>query len=437
MPRLSAFLTMSLIACAAGQAQSAKTDSLRTLLTDVSSAYAKLEPQTLRPAEGIFKHDYLIPGGYYEQMWDWDGFFIGAHLAHQSREQAKYLQGWLLNFSDAIAAINHDGWVPGVLLAKGLPEPKPHPVLGMFTAKPILAQGAVIASERLHDYSWVAPAWENLRRLMAYREKTQYDAKWELFFWETAMQSGEDNNVALTNDPKDRDAVLAVDLCTFQLREYMAMARLAEKLGRGSEADEYRQKAAKLRAAMMKHMWFAQEAMFFNLRRDTGKPVRRISGSNFIPLIADLLSREDARAMVRRYLWNPEFMLATYGVRSLAKNDPEYNNVSMINPYSNWQGPVWINTNYLYYIALKRYGFDEEAAKLASILGRMVLADIHKWGSMHECYSAETGEGLAPTPEQSEAKTFPGFVGWNLLVQDMLQCEVNGDCWLLQLPAKE
>jgi len=29
----------------------------------------------------------------------------------------------------------------------------------------------------------------------------------------------------------------------------------------------------------------------------------------------------------------------------------------MIEPYSNWQGPVWINTNFLYYLALKRYGF--------------------------------------------------------------------------------
>jgi len=72
----------------------------------------------------------------------------------------------------------------------------------------------------------------------------------------------------------------------------------------------------------------------------------------------------------------------------------------MIDPYSNWQGPIWINTNYLYFLALKRYGFDDEAAQLAGILGRLVLADIHRWGSMHECYHAETGEGLAPTAEQ-------------------------------------
>lgn len=403
--------------------------NLKPLLNDVSAAFAKLEPETIRPAEGYLKHDYLIPGGYYKQMWDWDGFFIGEHLAHQSREKAKYLQGWVLNFAAAAAGINHDGWVPGVIMADQLPEAKPNAVMGWFMVKPFLAQGAVIASEGLGDYTWVAPVWEELRRVQAYREKTQYDPKWGLFFWESAMQSGEDNNVALTNDPKDRNAILAVDLCAFQLREYAAMARLAEKLGHADEAEEYRQKASGLRAAMRKHLWFPQEEMFFNVRRDTGEPVRRMSGSNFIALIdEDLLTRDEARAMIRRYLLNPKYMLAPYGIRSLSKQDPSYNNVSMITPYSNWQGPVWINTNYLYFLVLRRYGFDYEAAKLAGILGRMVLKDIHTWGSMHECYDAETGKGLAPTAEQAKDHKFPGFVGWDLLVEDMLQCEVNGDC---------
>ena len=406
-------------------------ENLKPLLDDVSSAYAKLEPQTIRPAEGYLKYDYLIPAGFYKEMWDWDGFFIGAHLAHQNREQAKYLKWWVLSFT---GAIDKDGYVPGLLTTKGFPSPKLHQILGAFSVKPFLAQGAVIASEKLGDYQWVSPVYENLRLTVAYREKTQYDPKWKLFFWETAMQSGEDNNVALTNDPKDHNAILAVDLCTFQLREYRAMARLAEMLGKKTEAAEYRHKADQLRAAMLKHLWFAQEKMFFNVRRDNSKPVRHISGSSFIPLIEDILPRDDARAMIRKYLWNPEHMLAPYGIRSLSKQDPGYNNVSMIEPYSNWQGPVWINTNYLYFLGLKRYGFDDEARQLAGILGRLVLADIRKWGSMHECYHAETGDGLAPTAEQSKGHVFPGFVGWNLLVQEMLQCETKGDCFRLDWP---
>jgi alpha,alpha-trehalase len=405
------------------------SQDLQTLLTDVSAAYTNLEPQTIRPAEGYIKYDYLIPSGYYQQMWDWDGFFIGSHLAHQSPEKAQYLKGWVLGFA---GAIDKEGYVAGMITTKG-----PVPLggkFGKFAMKPFLAQGAVIAAERLGDYQWVAPVWDNLRRVITFRENTQYDPKWELFFWESAMQSGADNNVALTNDPKDPSAILAADLCTFQLREYKAMARIADKLGKKTEAEEYQKKSVKLRAAMLQHLWFARDAMFFNLRRDNGKSVRHISYSNFVPLIEDILPPADARTMIRRYLWNPGHMLAPYGLRSLSKQDPGYNNVSMIDPYSNWQGPVWINANYLDFIALKRYGFEDEARQLAGILGRLVLADIHKWGSMHECYHAETGEGLAPTPEQSKDHVFTGFVGWNLLVEDMLQCETKGDCFLLDWP---
>lgn len=410
--------------------QTNSSPSLQALLDEVSAAYAKLEPQTIRPAEGYLKYDYLIPAGYYKQMWDWDGFFIGSHLAHQDRGQGKYLKFWVLNFT---AAIDPDGYVPGLLTTNGLPKLGAN--FGTFAMKPFLAQGAVIASERLGDYYWVAPIWEKLRLVIAYREKTQYDSKWGLYFWETAMQSGEDNNVALTNDPNDRNAILAVDLCTFQLREYKAMARLAEKLGKRTEAREYLRKAGKLRGAMLQHLWFTGDQMFFNVRRDTGKPVRRIAGSNFMPLLEDILPAAKARALIRAYLWNPEQMLAPHGIRSLSKQDADYNNVSMINPYSNWQGPIWINANYLFFVALKRYGFESEAQELARRLGQMVLADIRKWGSMHECYHAETGEGLAPTAEQSKDRVFTGFVGWNLLVQDMLQCETKGDCLRLDSPS--
>jgi len=395
-----------------------QTGDLTQTLTQVSAAYAKLEPQSIRPAEGFIKYDYLIPAGYYKQMWDWDGFFIGSHLAQQGKPQ--YLKWWVLDFA---GAIDPDGYVAGCITTKG-----PRPLMGKFAMKPFLAQGAVIASEGLGDYEWVKPIWESMRKVIAYRERTQFDPKYGLFFWENAISSGADNNVALTNDEHDKSAILGTDISTFQYREYEAMAQVADKLGEPDEAAEYRKKAADLKAAMLQHMWLAQDAMFYNIRRDTGKPVKRISYSSFVPLIDDILPEKSAREMIRRYLLNKDVMLAPYGIRSLSKQDKDYNNAAIIVPYSNWQGPIWINANYMNYIALKRYGFDKEAAELSSILGRMVLADIQKWGSMHEDYDAETGAGLAPTPEQSPNHVFAGFVGWNLLVEDMLQCEVKKEC---------
>src|SRR5579864_1232140 len=97
-------------------AQAEPSQELETLLHDVSAAYAKIEPQTIRPAEGYIKYDYLIPAGYYKQMWDWDGFFIGLHLAQQSRDRAKYLKWWALDFA---GAIDQEGYVAGCITTQG------------------------------------------------------------------------------------------------------------------------------------------------------------------------------------------------------------------------------------------------------------------------------------------------------------------------------
>jgi hypothetical protein len=59
------------------------------------------------------------------------------------------------------------------------------------------------------------------------------------------------------------------------------------------------------------------------------------------------------------------------------------------------------------------------------MMAHMLHREIAKWGSMHEDYDSETGEGPAPTPEQSPGGHFAGFVGLNMVALDMLQCELT------------
>lgn len=417
------------LACLLLPASSVSQNSDQDLLSDLSADFARLAPQTVRPANGYIQHPYLIPAGYYDQMWDWDGFFIGAHWANQNAADAALLRDWVLSFASSADA---DGYVAGCITPKG-----PRPLFGKFAMKPFLAQGAVLASERLNDYEWIRPVWPEMRRVLEYRRKTQFDERWGLWFWDNAMQSGADNNPALSNDPRDKSAILAVDASVWAMREYRAMAVLAARLGHPDEAAEYRAQANATKKAILKNLWLEDEAMFFNRRRDNGAWIRVISWSSFLPLTDGVLSQADGKRMIIGHLMNISEMQGPHGYRSMAKNDPAYNNKAIINPYSNWQGPVWINANYLDWIALRRYGFKEQALWLAERLAVMLHRDIAKWGSMHEDYDAETGDGLAPTVEQSPGGKFAGFVGWNLLAQDMLQCEVTGQhCMMLEIPSR-
>lgn len=389
---------------------------LQKLFGQVRAAFHKLDPQVIRPASGFIPHDYLVPGGYYTDMYDWDGFFIGSYLASKGPTQARYLQWWVLNF---VKGVDKDGYVADRITPKG-----PKPISGKFIMKPFLSQGTLIASESLGDFGWVRPIYAKLQQVIRYREKTQLDPKYGLFYWNNAIESGVDDNVALSNDPKKLNSLIGVDMNTWQLREYLAMSKIAEALGKPKDMAYYHHKAAALQTHIQRFLWFPQNDSYFNIHRENGKPIKRITFSNFVPLVQSLAPRNDGRRMIEKYLWNRQYMLSDYGLRSLAKNDPAYNNRNIIVPYSNWRGPIWIVANYLYWVALRNYGFEQEANELSAMMAKIVLKDIRANGSMHEDYNAETGEPLAPTAEDSGG-VFRGFVGWNLLVADMLKVDVS------------
>lgn len=397
---------------------------MKQLLAEIKQKFEKLRPQVIQPAEGYLKYPYLIPAGFYKQMWDWDGFFIGNHLA--SEGEPEYLKYWALNL---IEGIDKDGYVSGCATTKG-----PRPIFGKFAMKPFLSQGVYFASAKLRDFSWVEQHYDALMKVLAYREKTQMDVKTGLFFWEIAMQSGADNNVALNYFKEDTRSFLSCDASTLQLREYLAQALIAERLGKKDDAKNLREKAAALKMTINKLLWCEEDYIYYNIDRETGKHYKRVSYSCFIPLIQELAPREQGIEMIRRYLINDKHMKAKFGFRTLSLQDPDYNNKNVIVPFSNWQGPVWPIANFLYSMALKHYGFDQEYRWVSFTLGKLLANDIDQWGSMHENYHADTGKPLAPAADHVDKNgKFVGFISWNLCVQNMLEGVVENKWMLLKI----
>ncbi|MCQ2141621.1 MAG: alpha,alpha-trehalase, partial [Bacteroidales bacterium] len=219
----------------------------------------------------------------------------------------------------------------------------------------------------------------------------------------------------------DKRSFLACDASAWQYLEYVNMAIIAEKLGYNDDAAVYTKKAADLKDAMLRILWCEDDGMFYNVNRETGDWYKRVSYSCFVPLYAGIPSKNQASRMVEGYLFSEEHMLSPNGLRTLSKQDPDYNNINMISPFSNWQGPVWPIATFIYCTGLKNYGYDAEVRLLAFKMGERLIRDYEEYGSLHECYNAETGAALSPADTYVDKDgRFVGFVSWNLCTEMLL-----------------
>ncbi|MDE6754105.1 MAG: hypothetical protein K2J82_05770 [Muribaculaceae bacterium] len=401
-------------------------ENLRKIHSRLKSGFADLRKEVVKEPQGFIKYPYLIPAGFYSQLWDWDAFFMANHFI--SKGEPEYMKNWVLTFSQGI---DDDGYVAGCMTKDG-----PRNVYsGRFAMKPFLSQGAYHYANATDDWEWLRPLYPSLNKVIDYRRQTQRDSISGLYYWEIAMQSGADNNPALNYFKDDTRSFLSTDASAFQYGELKAQAAIAKKLGYAEDAARLLEEAENLKKALNDICWNEEDECYYNVDRETRTPYRRVGYSTFVPLVYQMAPLEKGRRMVERYMLSEDGMKSPYGFRSLSKSDVDYNNKNIIVPFSNWQGPVWGICNYLYSIGLHHYGFDDEVAWLAEKVGGLMAKDLDDYGTMHETYHAETGEPLAPsnfkyrTPEGKPQ----GFVSWNLCMENVLEGILNGNWMLLQI----
>ncbi len=370
---------------------------------DLSALFAEhhLKEDIVKPPRGLLHHEYLVPSGPYFQLFDWDTYFMGVALSydHRGRALAGSVEDFL-DFTDEHA--NWLGYTPREIAPDSLwalPE----------MCKPFLAQAALRASLTLHDASWLAqPSGASHRSYLQKLADTL--TFWErsrrapdgLFVWFDGVESGVDNNPAVSDDPTG--ITEGVDLQTYVYREYLAMAVLSGWLGHPAAAAEYRARAAHLRSAMQRLLWSAADGLYYNRDARSGRWIRVKTWTDLAPLWAGIPTQEQARRMIEDHLLNAREFWAPDGVRSLAADEPLYN------PQSGyWRGPVWVISDYLLMHGLLHYGYRAQARELAAKTTALLARDLRVTGGMNENYNPETG-----APDAGGH-----FVSWDLLAEHM------------------
>jgi hypothetical protein len=165
---------------------------------------------------------------------------------------------------------------------------------------------------------------------------------------------------------------------------------MANELGKELPADICH--AMRVAPHSLELLWDEQAGYYYNRDGINGHLIKMPGVATFLPLYACKLPKERV-AILLQHLHDPEKFDAPYPIPS-APLDSSY-----FKPRRYWQGPTWININWLVIDGLRRNGQPKEAERLRKATINLVRKNVPKHG-FHEYYSPLNG-AVAGAPDFS------------------------------------
>ncbi len=155
-------------------------------------------------------------------------------------------------------------------------------------------------------------------------------------------------------------APLPIGTCELQGYVYDAKLRMGdiyEVLGRAQDARRLRREARTLYERFNDRFWWEEEGTYALGLDGKKRQIRSVASNAGHLLQSGIVPPERAERVVKRLL--ADDMWSGWGVRTLSSDHPAYN------PFSYQNGSVWPHDNAMIAGGFRRYGFADEAARVA------------------------------------------------------------------------
>jgi mannosylglycerate hydrolase MGH1-like protein len=130
-----------------------------------------------------------------------------------------------------------------------------------------------------------------------------------------------------------------------------------------------------------------EENLFYDYDVVQNKPIKKKTVSSLIPIYTGLISKEEAEVILR---WITHAHFCGEGSYCHDPTIPSTDlEVSYFKPITYWRGPVWINTNWMIWLGLQKYGYLQEAKLI-----RQGVFELVKNHGFREYYDPYKGQGL-------------------------------------------
>lgn len=157
------------------------------------------------------------------------------------------------------------------------------------------------------------------------------------------------------------------------------LAKIAKDIGH--EIPEWLADRARLgRRAITEKLWDPESQQFYSRNYISADLIKSPSLATLMPLYAGVGNQQQTERIIH-LLKSPDYFGTENPVPSVPVSYPEYHELKY------WQGPVWINTNWLIIDGLRRAKQHELAGKIS-----VATLDLVKTNGVSEYYSARTGQ---------------------------------------------
>ncbi len=242
------------------------------------------------------------------------------------------------------------------------------------------------------DKKFLEDSYTSGKKLFGFFENNRDSDHDGLYEWggHAVLESVRDGEVAVWDNVGWPAKFECMDLSSMLYCEAQSLSKMAAVLGQSAESDLWKNKAAAIRDSINKYMWDEKSGFYYNVTKanhtfsqTNADDLKRKEIIGFLPLWAGIASPQQASKIVAHLLDSSEFWRA-YGVPSLAANDPYYN------PQGYWNGPVWVQWQYLIFRGLLNYGYQKEARQLAEKVLANMTYSLETNHYFWELYSPDT-----------------------------------------------
>jgi hypothetical protein len=131
--------------------------------------------------------------------------------------------------------------------------------------------------------------------------------------------------------------------------------------------------------AALEQLWDESYGQYFSRSFVSHKLIEESSIATLLPLYAGTISEDRVKRLLE-LIRRPEYFGSEWPLPSVPVSDPNFH------PMQYWQGPTWINMNWLIIDGLRRYGYQREALEL-----KKRTLELVKKGGFNEYFNPKDG----------------------------------------------